>query len=245
MSGGWGTWSFEKDLLIYAVLLTGRSNEEEETSDSSVEKQPRSSRYRAEITGGNTEPLYSTANMDVQELESKAERIARYKAERRRQLAEKYGLSLDSDLDSDYSSRYTRARKDPDSVERKAVKSERQDNENKDYGTLYLSRTETKASKSVISDSKEYSSHEDKDDLSNEKSVRKADDSAIRQASDPSATLDSSVSLSLSGRDSSCYNEVPISPKQTPRESLLSPKRAASPTHLQNDQPLHSNSRQR
>ncbi|XP_032917766.1 supervillin isoform X8 [Catharus ustulatus] len=221
----------------------GRSNEEEETSDSSVEKQPRSSRYRSETTGGNTEPLYSTANMDVQELESKAERIARYKAERRRQLAEKYGLTLDSDLDSDYSSRYTRARKDPDSVDRKGVKSERQDGENKDYGTLYLSRTETKASKSVISDSKEYSSHEDKDDLSNEKSVRKADDSAIRQASDPSATLDSSVSLSLSGRDSSCYNEVPT-PKQAPRESLPSPKRAASPTHLQNDQPLHSNSRQ-
>ncbi|NXM68105.1 SVIL protein, partial [Serilophus lunatus] len=223
----------------------GRSNEEEETSDSSVEKQPRSSRYRTEITGGNTEPLYSTGNMDVQELESKAERIARYKAERRRQLAEKYGLSLDSDLDSDYSSRYTRARKDPDSVERKGVKSERQDNENKDYGNLYLSRTETKGSKSVISDSKEYSSYEDKDNLSNEKSVRKADDDgAIRQVSDPSAILDSSASLSLSGRESSSYNEVPISPKQTPRESLSSPKRAASPIHLQNDQPLHSNSRQ-
>ncbi|XP_056339800.1 supervillin isoform X16 [Oenanthe melanoleuca] len=221
----------------------GRSNEEEETSDSSVEKQPRSSRYRSETTGGNTEPLYSTANMDVQELESKAERIARYKAERRRQLAEKYGLSLDSDLDSDYSSRYTRARKDPDSVERKGVKSERQDGENKDYGTLYLSRTETRASKSVVSDSREYSSHEDKNDLSNEKSVRKADDSAIRQASDPSAALDSSVSLSLSGRDSSCYTEVPT-PKQSPCESLPSPKRAASPTHLQNDQPLHTNSRQ-
>ncbi|NXF21369.1 SVIL protein, partial [Rhodinocichla rosea] len=222
----------------------GKSNEEEETSDSSVEKHPRSSRYRSETTGGNTEPLYSTANMDVQELESKAERIARYKAERRRQLAEKYGLALESDLDSDYSSRYTRARKDPDSVERKGVKSERQDDENKDYGTLYFSRTETKSSKSVISDSKEYSSREDKDDLSNEKGVRKADDSAIRQASEPSATLDSSVSLSLSGRDSSCYNEVPMPPKPAPWESLSSPKRAASPTHLQNDQPLHSNSRQ-
>ncbi|NXN31919.1 SVIL protein, partial [Nycticryphes semicollaris] len=228
----------------------GKSNEEEETSDSSVEKQPRSSRYRAEITGGNTEPLYSTGNMDAQELESKAERIARYKAERRRQLAEKYGLSLDSDLDSDYSSRYTRARKDPESVERKGVKSEKQDDENKDCGSLYLSRTEAKESKSVISESKDYSSREkdgvpDKEDLSNEKSDRKADDdSAIRQASDPSATLDSSVSLSLSGRESSSYNEVPISPKQTPRESLSSPKRAASPIHLQNDQPLHSNIRQ-
>ncbi|KFO82323.1 Supervillin, partial [Cuculus canorus] len=211
----------------------GRSNEEEETSDSSVEKQPRSSRYRAEITGGNTEALYSTGNMDAQELESKAERIARYKAERRRQLAEKYGLSLDSDLDSDYSSRYTRARKDPDSVERKGVKSEKRDDGNKDSGSLCLSRTEIKELKSAISESKEYSSHE-KDD----------DDSAIKQASDPSTTFDSSVSLSFSGRESSSYNEVPISPKQTPRESLSSPKRAASPIHLQNDQPLHSNIRQ-
>ncbi|XP_032038138.1 supervillin isoform X7 [Aythya fuligula] len=227
----------------------GRSNEEEETSDSSVEKQPRSSRYRAEITGGNTESLY-TGNMDTHELESKAERIARYKAERRRQLAEKYGLSLDSDLDSDYSSRYTRARKDPDSLERKGVKSERQDDESKDSSSLYSSRTEVKESKSVISESKEYSRHEKdgiqaKEELSNEKSDKKADDdSAIRQASDPSATLDSSVSHTLSGRESSSYNEVPISPKQTPRESLSSPKRAASPIHLQNDQPLHSNIRQ-
>ncbi|KAI6074830.1 Supervillin isoform X11 [Aix galericulata] len=228
----------------------GRSNEEEETSDSSVEKQPRSSRYRAEITGGNTESLY-TGNMDTHELESKAERIARYKAERRRQLAEKYGLSLDSDLDSDYSSRYTRARKDPDSLERKGVKSERQDDESKDSSSLYSSRTEVKESKSVISESREYSRHEKdgipaKEELSNEKSDKKADDdSAIRQASDPSAMLDSSVSHTLSGRESSSYNEVPISPKQTPRESLSSPKRAASPIHLQNDQPLHSNIRQR
>ncbi|XP_052549746.1 supervillin isoform X15 [Tympanuchus pallidicinctus] len=229
----------------------GRSNEEEETSDSSVEKQPRSSRYRTETTGGNTESLYSTGNMDTHELESKAERIARYKAERRRQLAEKYGLSLDSDLDSDYSSRYSRARRDPDSVDRKGLRSERHDDENKDSGSLYLSRTEVKESKSVISESREYSSREKdgipaKEELSNEKSDKRADDeSAIRQASDPSATLDSSVSLTLSGRESSSCNEVPVSPKQTPRESLSSPKRAASPIHLQNDQPLHSNIRQR
>ncbi|XP_013804750.2 supervillin isoform X2 [Apteryx mantelli] len=228
----------------------GRSNEEEETSDSSADKQPRSSRYRAEVTGGSTEPLYSTGNMDAQGLESKAERIARYKAERRRQLAEKYGLSLDSDLDFDYSSRYTRARKDPDSVERKGVKSERQDDESKDCSSLYSSRTETKESKGVISESKEYSSHEkdgvpDKEELSKEESGKKAEDvSAIRQASDPSAALDSSLSLSLSGRESSSYNEVPVSPKQTPRESRSSPKQAASPIHLQNDQALHSDIRQ-
>ncbi|NXA31912.1 SVIL protein, partial [Eudromia elegans] len=227
----------------------GRSNEEEETSDSSVEKQPRSSRYRAEITGGSREPLYSTGNMDAQGLESKAERIARYKAERRRQLAEKYGLSLDSDLDFDYSSRYARARKDPDSVERKGVKSERQDDESRDCSSLYSSRTETKESKSVIPESKEYSSHEkdglmNKEELSKEESGKRAEDiSAIRQASDPSATLDASLSFSVSGRESSSYNEVPISPKQPRRETRSSPKQAASPIHLQNDQPLHSDIR--
>ncbi|NWI08991.1 SVIL protein, partial [Crypturellus soui] len=228
----------------------GKSNEEEETSDSSVEKQPRSSRYRAEITGGSTEPLYSTGNMDAQELESKAERIARYKAERRRQLAEKYGLSLDSDLDFDYSSRYTRARKDPDSVERKGVKRERQDDESKDCSSLYSSRTETKESKGVILESKEYSSHEkdgllNKEELSKEESGKKAEDiSAIRQAPDPLATLDTCLSFSAPGRESSSYNEVPISPKQPPRETRSSPKQAASPIHLQNDQPLHSDIRQ-
>ncbi|KAI1901365.1 hypothetical protein AGOR_G00033640 [Albula goreensis] len=47
-------------------------------------------------------------------LDSKAERIARYKAERRRQLAERYGLSLDQEPEPEPAPRYTRLRKDPD-----------------------------------------------------------------------------------------------------------------------------------
>uniref|UniRef100_A0A3B4B372 HP domain-containing protein n=1 Tax=Periophthalmus magnuspinnatus TaxID=409849 RepID=A0A3B4B372_9GOBI len=47
-------------------------------------------------------------------LESKAQRIARYKAERRRQLAERYGISLDQDPDRDYTSRYSRPRREQD-----------------------------------------------------------------------------------------------------------------------------------
>uniref|UniRef100_A0A8C6U7R0 Supervillin a n=1 Tax=Neogobius melanostomus TaxID=47308 RepID=A0A8C6U7R0_9GOBI len=46
------------------------------------------------------------------ELESKAQRIARYKAERRRQLAERYGISLDLDPETDYTSRYRRRREE-------------------------------------------------------------------------------------------------------------------------------------
>lgn len=79
--------------------------------------------------------------MDTQSLESKAERIARYKAERRRQLAEKYGLSLDSEADSESTSRYTRSRKDPDAVDKRGGKSDRQAESSKESSSLYT-RTE-------------------------------------------------------------------------------------------------------
>uniref|UniRef100_A0AAX7VZI6 HP domain-containing protein n=1 Tax=Astatotilapia calliptera TaxID=8154 RepID=A0AAX7VZI6_ASTCA len=53
-------------------------------------------------------------------LSSKAERIARYKAERRRQLSERYGILLDQEADSDYIPRY-RSRRDPDSADRQTT----------------------------------------------------------------------------------------------------------------------------
>ncbi|XP_056869155.1 supervillin a isoform X15 [Takifugu flavidus] len=62
------------------------------------------------------EPISTTT---VPDLESKAERIARYKAERRRQLAERYGISLDQEPDSDGYSRYTRSREDSEDSERR------------------------------------------------------------------------------------------------------------------------------
>lgn len=49
---------------------------------------------------------------ELSSLSSKAERIARYKAERRRQLSERYGILLDQEADTDYTPRY-RSRRDP------------------------------------------------------------------------------------------------------------------------------------
>ncbi|CAJ1081914.1 supervillin a isoform X7 [Xyrichtys novacula] len=64
------------------------------------------------------EPTYTSGSTtNLPELESKAERIARYKAERRRQLAERYGISLDQEPDSD--SRHPRTRKDSEGQERR------------------------------------------------------------------------------------------------------------------------------
>lgn len=51
-------------------------------------------------------------NPDLASLSSKAERIARYKAERRRQLSERYGILLDQEPDIDYTPRHTRAQRE-------------------------------------------------------------------------------------------------------------------------------------
>ncbi|XP_051989808.1 supervillin-like isoform X2 [Xyrauchen texanus] len=61
------------------------------------------------------DPVVPTpAGSDATNLSSKAERIARYKAERRRQLSERYGILLDQEVDLDYAPRYTRARRESD-----------------------------------------------------------------------------------------------------------------------------------
>uniref|UniRef100_A0A4X2MDX4 Supervillin n=1 Tax=Vombatus ursinus TaxID=29139 RepID=A0A4X2MDX4_VOMUR len=223
----------------------GRSNEEEETSDSSVEKQPRS-RYCVETTALNTDSSYSPVTMDTQGLDSKAERIARYKAERRRQLAEKYGLTLDSDADSEYLSRYTKTRKDHD-VERRGGKSEKQEEESKDL-TYHYSRIDTVEPRSTTAESKDYAFHGndgvlDKEALLNVENHRRAQElSATGQIGDLPPVADSSPSFSFSGRESS-FSDVPRSPKQTRRVSLSSPKQPASPSHSLTDSSLHGDSR--
>lgn len=57
---------------------------------------------------------------DATSLSSKAERIARYKAERRRQLSERYGVLLDQEADIDYTPRY-RSRRDPGASDRQSA----------------------------------------------------------------------------------------------------------------------------
>ncbi|XP_077792923.1 supervillin isoform X9 [Podarcis muralis] len=219
-----------------------RRSNEEETSDSSVENQPRS-RYQAESSGGKTKPpSYSPSVMDSQGPESKAERIARYKAERRRQLAEKYGLSIDSDVDSEYLSKYTRARKDQEVAEKRVPKSEKNEDESKDYSSLYSARTETKEMRNASLESKENyvlerASSPEREKLHlNEDNEREAPEPSCNRHDLPSAS-ENSTSFSYIGHDSS-LSEVPSSPKQTRRVSLSSPKQLASPSHSLSDSRL-------
>ncbi|XP_061587837.1 supervillin-like isoform X3 [Cololabis saira] len=64
----------------------------------------------------STSSTPTSGRTDASSLSSKAERIARYKAERRRQLSERYGILLDQEADIDYTPRY-RSRRDPDTSE--------------------------------------------------------------------------------------------------------------------------------
>ncbi|XP_059260320.1 supervillin isoform X4 [Mustela nigripes] len=206
---------------------TGRSNEEEDTSDSSVEKQTRS-KLCTETSGIHAESSCGSGLMDTQALESKAERIARYKAERRRQLAEKYGIALDSEADSESPSRYTKSRKDADAADKRGGKGDRQAEPGKESCSLYskdyaLSRGDGLSDTEVL--------------LNVENQRRGQEPSTTGQARDLAPTVESSSSFPFPGRDCA-FSEVPRSPKQMHSVSLSSPRPPASPSHSAGDPPL-------
>ncbi|XP_070657056.1 supervillin isoform X11 [Bos indicus] len=226
----------------------GRSNEEEETSDSSLEKQTRSKQC-TETSGIHADSPYSSGIMDTQSLESKAERIARYKAERRRQLAEKYGLTLDPEADSETPSRYSRSRKDPEAAEKRGVRSERSAESSRDSGSSY-SRTELSGLRTCVAESKDYGLHRsdgvsDTEVLLNAENQRRGQEpSATGLARDLPLAGEVSSSFSFSGRDSA-LGEVPRSPKAVHSLPSPSPGQPASPSHSTSDLPLPAEARAR
>ncbi|XP_057400473.1 supervillin isoform X15 [Balaenoptera acutorostrata] len=226
----------------------GRSNEEEETSDSSLEKQTRS-KHCTESSGIHGDPPYGSSIMDTQSLESKAERIARYKAERRRQLAEKYGLTLDPEADAESPSRYTKSRKDPETAEKRGGKSDRSAESSKDPGASY-SRTEVPGLRSCMAESKDHALHRrdgvsDAEVLLNVENQRRGQEpSATGPAQDLLPAGEGSSSFPFSGRDCA-LGEVPRSPKPTHSLPGPSPGQPASPSHSTGDLPLPAEARAR
>lgn len=203
---------------------TGRSNEEEDTPGSSLEKQ--TPKYCTETSG-----IPSSGSMDTHSLESKAERIARYKAERRRQLAEKYGLTLDPETDSEYLSRYAKSRKDPDVAERRG-KSDKQEEQSKDASSRH-SRTESAPRTSLVVSQDGAplgSSMSDQELLLNVENQRRVQE----------PTLEDGSSAFFSERSTS-FSEVPRSPKHIPSSPLQQP---ASPS-LPGDSLLSTEARAR
>lgn len=113
-----------------SVAVRRYSREELEAQQKQGSSAERSSHGKHVPVGGRPEPMLvyvdpvtiSTSSTPTSgrtadpSLTSKAERIARYKAERRRQLSERYGILLDQEADVDYIPRH-RSRRDPDASE--------------------------------------------------------------------------------------------------------------------------------
>ncbi|CAH7287913.1 Svil [Phodopus roborovskii] len=187
---------------------TGRSNEEEDTPGSSLEKQT-PSKYCSETSG-----IHSSSSMDTHSLESKAERIARYKAERRRQLAEKYGLTLDPEADSEYLSRYSKSRKDPDAGERRG-KGDKQEEPSKDISSLH-SRAEPGPRTSLIESQDRASlgsNMSDQELLLNLENQRRVQEPPVAEDGSPAFFSERGTS----------FPEVPRSPKQMYNSPLQQP----------------------
>lgn len=180
------------------------------------------------------------------ELDSKAERIARYKAERRRQLAERYGISLDQETETDYSARYSRTSREPDSSDRQHRSSVEE--EGVEHNAYTTSHHVDRAGSHIHTDPK-YSrertdSISERERMMNLENQRRAlERNRLHEsggvAPNPSAYMDVSGSARVPGREPGAMG-VPSSPNTGRRSMMPSPKQGASPGDLFIEQQAHN-----
>ncbi|XP_053322493.1 supervillin isoform X3 [Spea bombifrons] len=205
----------------------GHSNEEE-NSDSSIETHCRL-RSRIQPQGP---PVDSSTSVqmdphDPHEQESKAERIARYKAERRRQLAEKYGIAVDSEPDSEYHSRFMSSRKDSDTSEKRSGLCDLE--ESKDSSSDYLYRPDSRESQRVRP--LQPRNHDLNENLPEQSVLQNLENNnAFQSISELDGNAKSAFSILGQSRQDIAFSEAPRSPKFPLRTSQTSsPKRPSSP----------------
>ncbi|XP_047185774.1 supervillin a isoform X14 [Scophthalmus maximus] len=199
----------------------------------------------------HTEPIYSSGSTTGgHELESKAERIARYKAERRRQLSERYGISLDQEPDSDCPSR--RTRKESEGSERRN-RLECVGDDGRDITlTSYTSTSATSPGSGRTAQHHGQSdpgyemartradSFSERERLMNLENQRRA---APPEPPSPSTYMDVtslSSAARVPARDYAVTGMPPSSPKLNRNPSLSSPKHSASPGDLFIEQQAHN-----
>ncbi|XP_053268832.1 supervillin a [Pleuronectes platessa] len=199
-----------------------------------------------------TEPIFSSGSTTSgPELESKAERIARYKAERRRQLAERYGISLDQEPDLDYPSRHTRTRKESEGSDRRN-RGECEGEEGRDITlTSYTgtSATSPRSGRTAPHHSHAEPSYEvgrtrvdsfsERERLMNLENQRRAPPPEPPSSSYMDVTPLSSATR-VPPRDNAVTGMPPNSPKLSRHPSLSSPKHGASPGDLFIEQQAHN-----
>lgn len=219
--------------------------------------EPQSSVYTEPVSTTTT-----TTTTTVPDLESKAERIARYKAERRRQLAERYGISLDHEPDSDSRSRHTRTRMDSEGSERRSRgesfsshrrgRSESVGEDGRDmYSYTSISSNSPKVGRTPPQPSRSDLGHQaarNRMDSFSERERHLNLENQRRAAPPPEAASSSSymdvTSLSSSARvpfqDHCSTGMPPTSPKSSRDSSVSSPKHGVSPGDLFIEQQAHN-----
>uniref|UniRef100_A0A3Q2USI1 Supervillin a n=1 Tax=Haplochromis burtoni TaxID=8153 RepID=A0A3Q2USI1_HAPBU len=180
----------------------------------------------------------------VPELESKAERIARYKAERRRQLAERYGISLDQEPNLDHHSRYPHSHKESDCSERRN-RGELVGEEGRDITlSAYTSTLATSPRAGRSAPPHGYPDpgcdightrvelFSERERLMNLENQRRAAPPEPPSSSSYMDVTSSSSSAKVPAKDYTVTGIPPSSPKQGRHPSLSSPKHGASPGDL-------------
>ncbi|XP_052467376.1 supervillin isoform X18 [Carassius gibelio] len=186
------------------------------------------------------ESAYRAGSGQVAELDSKAERIARYKAERRRQLAERYGISLDQETETDYTSRYSRTSREPDGSDHQH-RSKVEGGDGVDHNALTPSHHVDSGSSHIHSDPESISKRERMMNLENQRRAQERDrlHGGGGVALDPSAYMDVSGSAGVPGKEPGAMG-VPSSPNEGQRAMMPSPKHGASHGDLFIEQQAHN-----
>ncbi|TRY59004.1 hypothetical protein DNTS_012394 [Danionella cerebrum] len=186
-----------------------------------------------------THTSHSTGSAYVGDLDSKAERIARYKAERRRQLAERYGISLEQEAETDYTTRYSRSSRESESTERHlqskvdmgegVEQSATSHHEDRAISQTHFSPDNGQVREQPVSE------RERRMNLENQRRAHERNElyRGGGIAPDPSAYMD------ISGREPGMVG-IPSSPNASRRGIVASPKQGSSPGDLFIEQQAHS-----
>ncbi|XP_077592059.1 supervillin a [Stigmatopora nigra] len=181
----------------------------------------------------HTHTLSSTPR-GAPELESKAERIARYKAERRRQLAERYGISLDQEPDTDH--RFTRLQKESEALEtRKKADLDQSDITMNSYPSTSSPKRGQTAPQHGYPESSYETSRSRVDSFSEREKRMNLENQRRAAPAEPSAYMDVtslSSNTRVPAKDYSVESLPPSSPKMSKRPSLTTPKHGVSPGDL-------------
>ncbi|XP_043109363.1 supervillin a isoform X6 [Puntigrus tetrazona] len=201
---------------------------------------PHSTEVQSRTHTVQPETVYSTGSTHMGELDSKAERIARYKAERRRQLAERYGISLDQETETDYAARYPKTTREPDGSDRQH-RSKAEGGDGVEHSAYTPSYHADRSSSHIHSDPEYISERERLMNLENQRRAHERDrlHGGGGVAPDPSAYMDVSGSARVPGKEPGAMG-VPSSPNAGQRTMMPSPKQGASPGDLFIEQQAHN-----